>query len=502
MKYVVLLCSLCVCISSHIIAKFNDTKCQAIYNPFPCFNCDNVYSRTFMFIRPVYEHVAMRNYLWNTIILSKNGTACSAAQVIGMYQHSRQSQDDPTKFAKYFLMKNKSMLLVSGDSNTQDEFSRDIRAEWLGLPSNFRGFMSLCPEQSQAGVLLEYNQDLSKFCDISCFSNSHISIVVPYIHAEHNLHLSQEFVQNPGTNPSAPRDIIEAFRQPNWHNAKIAGKTTRSQVPEVRFQFWRTYMDEDDTQFAYYSSFIIPTNTKPNPNYLFNATTGNGGHAAINAGVVIQVPVTEVDPLCGRMIWFSYLDASYRFHNHQWRTYDLKGKPFSRYLLFAGENNPHDINVPGVNVLTLHSKVRAYGLIDFVTGVRWQMPWGSIECSYNMWAHSREHVKPDCECGRPFNKGIQGDFTPGALPQSASQSTIATLAANDSNFVTVKLSDLNIHSAATPGALTNSFNAAAGLQHTFGSVTVCGGLGGFVEWSSHNSPLDSWGIWAKCTATF
>jgi hypothetical protein len=501
MKRTLSVFSLCAYISAPLIAV---EECMDNYKSNACFTCNtntSVTSRTFEFIRPVYEHVVMRNHEWATSSLfSKEGTLKGAAQAIGMYQHSRGGADGNKKFAKYFLINQKSTLLVSGDSNTADATLRDIRAEWIGLPSNFRGFMTLCPEQSQAGVLLEYNQDIGSLLNLPLLSNSHVSIIVPFVQAKHSLHLSQSAVQNPGTTPGMPSDIIEAFNQPNWHNAKINRETERSQIPEIRFQFWRTYMDEDDTQLAYYSSFIIPTNTKPNPTYLFNATTGNGGHAAINAGLVLQVPITEPDELCGRLMWFLDLDASYRFHNHQWRTYDLKERPFSRYLLFATNGNPAEINIPGVNVLTVHSKVRAYGLIDFVTGCRWRTSWGNVELSYNVWAHSREHVHPDCQ--RIFNQGIQGTFTPGDEPVSASLSTINTQADNDTDFITIATSDLNIHSAATAGALTNALNAAWGLERTIGSVSLHAGLGGFVEWSTHNSPLDSWGMWGKFTASF
>jgi len=415
-----------------------------------------------------------------------------------MYQHSCDATQGNKKFAKYFLINNKSTLLVSGDANTNEVSIRDVRAEWLGLPSNFSGFLTLCPEQHQAGFWLEYNQDFGTLFDLPFLRNSHVSIIIPYVHAENNLHLSQSNIQNPGTNPGMPRDILEAFRQPNWHNSKIDGKTAISQFTEVRIQFWRCFMDEDDWQLAYYSGFIIPTN-KPNPTFLFNAVAGNGGQAGINAGVVLQVPFTLPDA-CQRIMWFMDLDATFRFHNHQWRTYDLRDRPWSRFLLFTSQNNPNNINIPGVNVLTLHSKVRSYALVDFATGLRYRNDLFTLEIGYTMWAHSKEHVKPDCRL--IFDKGIQGNFSPGAQPQSANFSTIARQAPNDPVFVQLEKSDINIHSAATPGALVNGLTIAGGLQYSCGLVTLGAGMGGFVEWSRLNSPLDSWGLWGKCTISF
>ncbi len=51
-------------------------------------------------------------------------------------------------------------MLVSGDDNSNDQYIRDIRAEWLQLPANFKGTMSIVPYQRQEGVILEYHHDV------------------------------------------------------------------------------------------------------------------------------------------------------------------------------------------------------------------------------------------------------------------------------------------------------------------------------------------------------
>jgi hypothetical protein len=494
MKRILVALTLCSAIPTQSLAE----SCS-LYKNCDYQSCHNLTSRSFLFIRPVYEHVVIRNHLWDSIIYSKKGTIRGSTQGIALYQHSRDPHLKDKEFAKYFLINNKSTLLVSGDDNVGDTFTRDVRAEWLGLPDNFRGFLTMTPEQWQAGMFLEYNQDLGALWPTPFLSHSHLSMSVPFVHAENNLHLSQSHIENPGTTPGMPTDILAAFKQPNWRNCKIDGKTEISRFPEVRIQFWRTFMDCDDMQLNYYSGLIIPTNIKPNPTFLFNATAGNGGHVGINAGVVMQVQVLDRGT-CGRLDWFLDLDATYRFHNHQWRTFDLKHRPWSRFLLFATHDNPGGINIPGVDILTVPCKVRAYGLFDFVTGLRYRTDWGSLECSYNAWGHSKEHVSPSCQL--IFNQGIMGNFSVGDLPESAAESTIATQAPNDPVFVCIRKSDLDIHSAATGNAFTQSINVAGGIEHSFHGIQFFAGLGCFAEWSRHNHPLNSWGAWGKLGASF
>ncbi len=51
--------------------------------------------------------------------------------------------------------------VIAGDTaRTSLNKLYDIRAEWLGLPSDFKGSYTLNPEQRQFGIVLENHQPL------------------------------------------------------------------------------------------------------------------------------------------------------------------------------------------------------------------------------------------------------------------------------------------------------------------------------------------------------
>src|SRR4051794_39105202 len=89
-------------------------------------------SRSFMFTRPANQNIGMFQSGWHNIQSDDFGPGGIKFQVIPFYQDSRKN----CKTAHYFLPCAKNNFLVAGDDYFDEIFSRDIRAEWLGLPSD------------------------------------------------------------------------------------------------------------------------------------------------------------------------------------------------------------------------------------------------------------------------------------------------------------------------------------------------------------------------------
>src|SRR5437868_5468930 len=115
-------------------------------------------SHTFLFNRPIYYNITAQYSLWNSIVHDKAGANCAAGQITGMYQKS----DRTKKLGGYFLLHCKDCVTIRGDNATNSQ-NRDIRAEYFNLPSNYSGTFCLKPEQEQAAVVLEFNQNLSTY---------------------------------------------------------------------------------------------------------------------------------------------------------------------------------------------------------------------------------------------------------------------------------------------------------------------------------------------------
>lgn len=472
-----------------------------------------VFSRTYMYTRPACYNLAMYQQLWHNFVYNKKGPVYGGFEVIGYYQPSVKR----AKNARYFLIERKNSLLVAGDAVTDLLVTRDIRAEWVNLPSDFQGKLSVCPEQKQGGLTLQYNQDLSQFFDLGIFKDWAFGIELPFIWVENNMNFSQFDVQcsqydlvGTCTQPN----IICAFNQPGWCFAKIpCGKQKRFDLAEIRFTLGRAMMNSETFQLASFTEVSIPTAKHPEPEYLFDPVVGNGRHFTLGGAVLTQVLLNR-DYSKASWSFFLNLEGLFLVRNKQHRTFDLMNKPWSRYMLYTRKNSPPGSTVPGVNVLTLPVTVRPFGQADFSMGLRVKGPLYEFECGYNLWGHGGETVRLRSQLQAPFNKcggglnefGIAGAGTITVQGQqvaaSASRSTIAQREADDATFVTIKTNDIDLHSAQAGSALNHKLHFAMGLENTGEGMNAFAGFGGWIEFPQKNSPLQTWGLWFKFGGTF
>ena len=123
-------------------------------------------NQSFMFTKPAYYNVTASQAFWHNIIYCNPPEMATSFQFINFYQ---ASSDNPNtnkshKISQYFLMKDRYQLSVKGDDLvTQVGQERDIRAEWLQLPSDFNGTFSLFPEQKQIAFVADVKQDF-RYC--------------------------------------------------------------------------------------------------------------------------------------------------------------------------------------------------------------------------------------------------------------------------------------------------------------------------------------------------
>lgn len=470
-----------------------------------------VIGRSFMFTRPAYYNLAMYQHLIHAIFYGKKEPVGGAAQVIGFYQHATPQP----KTARYFLIDCKNRLLVAGDSVYSDLCTRNVRAEWIGLPQDFSGFFSICPQQKQAGFLIDYNQDLRRLYDIELLDGSWLDITIPFVWVENDIQLHQFDMHNQPT--SGPvRDIKTAFNQPAWHFAKMNGRMHKARPAEVKVSLGQTYQAENNFEFAYYSCLVFPSGNKPNAAYLFSPVAGNAKHVGFGGGTIMQF-VLNRDPATFAWCFFANLEGIFLIRNNQCRTFDLKNKPWSRYMLYNIKGCPPDQNIPGVNIFTLDTTVHPYGMFDFSTGFRLRTSWFEWEMGYNVWGHDHETLKLRerfvSQCRPQYGIAGVGPLNPSAPPElqvasSASMSTISMLAPNDVDqagnpiFVPITDEDIDLRSAAAGSSLNQKLHTAFGFTFIDDEVAATTGGGFYVDFPQKNSALYTWGVWLKGAASF
>lgn len=470
-----------------------------------------IFSRSFMFTRPASYYIAMDQQLWHNFVYSKEGPSYGGMQLIGFYQNSRPRE----KVAKYFLINNKTELLVSGDSNTDFLFKRDIRAEWVNLPTDFRGTLSVCPQQRQMGFTFMYNQDLKTFLDIPFLKDWALGVEFPVLMVENNINFRQCDMSSTMTEAGREPDIFSAFNQCDWKYAKIPTKKQDKLQPErITFTLGRSVLNEDYFQLASRLSLDVPLAHSQNPEFLFSPVVGMNAHVGLGGAVYIQVLLNRHPE---RFAWSFYanLDGTYFFRKRQLRTFDLQGKPWSRYMQYTRRNSPPGTTVPGVNVLTLDTVVRPFGFADLSLG--WRINTGpfEFEFGYDVWGFGGEKLKLVSEdVSSPFNRpcgglnefGIAGIGTITEKGQqvaaTASQSTIACQAADDTEFTPIGINDIDICSAAAGSILNHKVHGAAGIQHIGDHMNGFAGFGFYFEFPQKNSALATYGVWFKIGGTF
>lgn len=458
-------------------------------------------SHSFMFTRPAFANLAMQNQLWNEIIFNKKGDLLGAFQIIGYTEKSLHI----AKTNKYFLFHNKENLLFSGDANTEQLRTRDVRAEWFGLPSTFQGIFGVQPTQKQTGFQIEYNQDLKNLIDLPFVKNWRFGISLPIVIVENHLQMHQTTLSNP-TTQDFPNTIFQAVNQPSWRYDKMRQKASKTGLAQIRLSLASAYLSQNHHLISYYSALILPTGPAHDSEYLFNPTVGYDRHAGIEGGVNLQIMLNKDSDLCAAC-FFVNLNSIYLIHNSQHRTFDLLGKRWSRFLLFNRKDGGPNQNIPGVNVLTREATVRPYGIFDFSTGWKFEHQRFSFEIGYNIWGHSREQIN---ELTKPFPEDLYGiaavQSPTDILPATASTSTISTLGPTDmiNNvplFIPISEFDLDLASGCAAAALNHRVDLALGIKNIGVKNDCFFGAGAFFEIPQKNGALETYGFWIKVGAS-
>ena len=449
------------------------------------------YSHSFLFTRPGQQNLALKQALWHNLLFDKEKKV--AIEAVGFFQKTTSSRD----ISQYFLPPNKEALLVNSTA-----INRDVLPKWLNLPENFSGILALAPTQKQGGFMLEGRYglgdllDFGGFMGVSIFKNWSAYWSIAFVDVKNNLNLTQTDVQNPAPTSNAVYDIISAFNNPAWNYDKINGPTHQQGISEIRLGLATTLIGNERAQLATYSTLSIPTKTHLSNVYLFNSEFGYG-HVGAVWGICFQAPLSR-DIESYTLSWTVNLENNFLIRNHQYRTFDLNLKPWSRFILMRKKDQPGDVLIPGVNVLTHKVRVSAHAIVDFATGLRFSKGKFEAEMGYGLWAHGGER------CKITGNSWIPDYGLAGTLPNtSASTSTVSNQGFNDPVFVTIVRDDLDLKSGAMSQNFVNKFYAAAGMKNKGDRFNTEAGLGTFVE-IPHNptNAFSQWGLWLTTGVDF
>ncbi len=449
-------------------------------------------SQTFLFTRPGQQNFCLQQSIWHNLLYDKEKK--NAFNLDVYHQESTHANN----IQAYFLPSFRTQLLVNSTA-----INRDVLPLWLELPVDFNGVLRIKPTQKQTGFTLEGRHLLGNFLDFGSvagcklFQNWCVFFTASFNSVKNNWGLSQDNVSGEGPKTSPVYDILTAFNNPEWAFYKSDGPNTQNQLSEIRLGLNTTFISSPRAQVATYSAFTLPCTKKPANKYIFAAQSGYNGHFGVIWGISFQFPLNRPDEdytLAGTINF----ENIFLLRNHQFRTFDLNGKQWSRFMLLRKQNDPTNTLIPGVNIFTHKVRVSPHDIIDFGTGLRFTKNWFEGELGYGLWAHKGERCRFSDAVWVP-EYGIAGT----TLNTTASKSTIAHQAPNDPTFVTILESDINLKSGEQTSNLAHKVYGSLGIKRFSDSCDNTFNIGAVVEIPHNNTDvLSTWGIWLSAGIAF
>jgi hypothetical protein len=346
----------------------------------------------------------------------------------------------------YFLLPCHDALTVMGDTIAPGPYAKNIRAEWLGLPSDYRGMLEARPSEHQHACVIAARYSFSNKSTEYYNGAWWIGITGAWQQLTHDL--------IPSTLAS---DLFDALNNPTRLFGKWPYCIKTSGLAHIRLYLGKDIYQACDTfvQIAAYAH--IPTQQTTGPVFLFQPTTGFDGHWGWGFNGSCNLPLFNIG--AGSIGMYIMGDNIYLFKHDTCRLFDLYQKPLSRLMLSNGLNGIR--TVPTGNTTTLNCSIHPYNRAYIYLGFLLKEPHFSVALCYAVFGRSQEKIVPR-QCLSTLY-GIAGTGTQTinnvTVGNTASASVISYQSANDTTFTPYTLLDIELKSAQAPSILQSGIHA-------------------------------------------
>jgi hypothetical protein len=402
---------------------------------------------------------------------------------------------------------NSRAIVISGSQVPNRTVATDWMAENFLLPRNFQSVLTFSPLVQNILGNFDWYMGLDNWC-----SGLYFRLYGPVVNNRTNLRLS-EVVINPGSNEADDLNF-----QPGFINAEgasieqlfkrasdffaglpltsISGvtfdplmfakmsssKKSKTGFAELRGEFGWNWLRER-YRFGFNIQTAAPTGTRPKGEFVLEPEIGNGKHWELGVGIKGLWSMWRSEDEEKHFDFIVEADITHLFKAKQRRTFDLIGKPNSRYMLAEklvanGDANPQlDITSnplavqfsgevsPVANFSTRNVKV-SYGVQgDVVAMFSYTMRGFSWDLGYNFWGLSREKISLSSSSVNSTSSisrsNISAPFPEGtwALKGDASVAGELSTDVNQTVFLAATQNGATIHAGTNAAAVTNLVNA-------------------------------------------
>jgi hypothetical protein len=210
--------------------------------------------------------------------------------------------------------------------------------------------------------------------------------------------------------------------------AKIADdKKSTTGFAELRGELGWNYLHED-YHFGFNIQAAAPTGKRPHGEFIFETQVGNGKHWELGAGLSAHWTMWRSEDDEKHLDFVFEADVTHLFNASQMRTFDLIGRPNSRYMLAAKVNLKPTVDLfgntvaggaagtvtpassqfndeysPVANITTRDVNVSIGVQGDIVAMLNYTHRGFSFDLGYNYWGMSHEHIElKDSNCAPMF----------------------------------------------------------------------------------------------------
>jgi len=351
-------------------------------------------------------------------------------------------------FGSDLINASKPYIQING-SQVGDRDETDWLADYFGLPTDFQSRVSFNPHVENVILDINFYLGLDEWLD-----GLYFRIHGPICYSRWDLNMCEKII-NPGTldyrpgyfngaqNGVARSQLLNSFtefasleRTPNLGNTVVFDALQYAKFPNRRKSLTRlsdiqaalgwNFLQGYDHHFGLNVRMAAPTGNRPKGLYLFEPIVGNGHHWELGLGLTAHYLLWE-NECNGNSIGF-YIDGNvtHMFGARQTRTFDLAGKPMSRYMLTERLGKPvtnlfsdpaqgsianvtapsaqfQNLLVPLANLTTINVNVSIAAQADLTAMLNFVFGNYNLDVGYNYWGRSCEKIKFINTCPIIFN---------------------------------------------------------------------------------------------------
>jgi hypothetical protein len=431
------------------------------------------------------------------------------------------------ELAQYFMPNCKPVLTVNSLVQSPPDATTVPFADLMAQNFNvftangeFESTVSFCAKHTEAGLGLHYkhgfwyNDDSTKWW--------YLDVTLPITTVSNTFQINENVTNTGGgvsaVVPGAVANMAEAFNQSAWNYGRVNGcKMKKTGVADMQIALGWQWAYTDCCQAASFVGVLAPTGNKPCGQFVFEPVVGHGGSVGLFWGSEGGYNFWNSCDDSWHLSFDWAVFSLYLFKTKQVRSFDLKGKPWSRYQEVyanlaqaeaAADAEDANLSTPGINVFTQCVCVTPGFQYNATTALVFDTNCGfESEVGWNFFAREAECIKANWVTGPAIKKTTgAGETNP---IRNISNSYLSNLTFTDEvalanyDFSVIQASDLDLQSAAHPAGITFLVYGSLGWRWDEACLPTRVSLGGSYEFPGNSfGTMKRWTLWGKVGFSF